>query len=54
MVKSNRKLGTHNLRVRLKTPNDLSATKTRRTKIVDGKLYELHPTKGWQKQRRTL
>ena len=27
--------------------------KTGRTKIVDGKLYELHPTKGWLKQRRT-
>ena len=27
--------------------------KTGRTKIVDGKLYELHPTKGWIKQRRT-
>lgn len=28
--------------------------KTGRTKIVDGKLYELHPTKGWIKQRRTI
>ena len=27
--------------------------KTGRKKIVDGKLYELHPTKGWLKQRRT-
>ena len=26
--------------------------KTGRKKIVNGKLYELHPTKGWMKQRK--